>query len=87
LTIYLVAWLSVTYTCPFGWGLLPERIKNFVCAEDRKINRFMTSFEQEALNKLISIGPGVPVMYLEIQGVRSRQHEVYWPAKLEVKKK
>lgn len=83
MTFYAVAWLSVSFSCPWGLSRAPEIIKQLVCDKSQNIAFKMYSKEELAEKQLKDIGASVPSLVLEISGGRANTIMVNWQPILE----
>ena len=83
-TLYLVAWLSVSYTCPWGLGWLREPVKSLICSQSQALKWELTSYRSEAEKRIRQEGHGATLIFLELNGARAKPKKVAWPARLEI---
>lgn len=86
MTIYLVAWLSVAYDCPFGLGKLPTWAKEHVCGAEKSIKTrvFDPARRRDAERHLEALGPSETAVLLEITGTQARALESIWTQRLTI---
>lgn len=86
MTIYLVAWLSVAYDCPFGLGKLPTWAKEHVCRPEKSIKTrvFDPARRKKAEECLEALGPSETAVLLEVSGTQARALDAVWKHTLEI---
>lgn len=74
MTLWLVAWLSVTQECPFWAKALPSWVKAAVCTERRAYEWTVTSYRAEADKQVRAVGGDA--LLLELRGGRARRKQI-----------
>ena len=86
MSIYLVAWLAVSWDCPWGLGRLPDPVKPVACTEHRQIRTeaFDPARRRQAQQLLEDLGPGATATLLEIHGTQARAVSAVWRPTLRI---
>lgn len=78
MTFFLVTWLSISYSCPWGLSYSPVIVKELVCHKDQAIKFQLYSKEDLALKKMEDLGPANVATVVEINGGRANELHISW---------
>ena len=56
-TGFLVAWMAVSWNCPFGLGKAPDAVKAIVCEKTTGLQHASFKDAEQVKRKLVELGP------------------------------
>ena len=79
MTTFIVIWLSVNYSCPWGLGYAPTLVKELACSKRATLEERRYPAEDQARRKLLEIGPREDVAIWKAEGSPQRLTPVWLP--------
>ena len=71
MTTFMVAWMAVSWSCPWGLGKAPDFVKGLVCGKEEKVEQKLFVKSEDA-RKFIGDLNGKTVSAIEVKGTRTR---------------